>query len=70
MTQFAIPVSAEKQRYMELEEMEVGDILQIDRDDQQKYSDTAGIFHKATTRVYRTSRRNQPEGKAIVWRVK
>lgn len=70
MQEIVIPESKEKARHAELLEMKVGDVMVIDRDDQQKYSETAGVFHKATDRVFRTSRRNQPEGKAIVWRVK
>lgn len=66
----AIPVSKEQRRYDELDALEVGEVLPIDAKDQQSYSDTAGIFHKTKIKQFRTTRKEQPEGRAIVIRIK
>lgn len=65
-----IPISKEQKRYDELDSLKVGEVKVIEVSEQQPYSDTAGIFHKTKIKQFRTSRKGQPEGKAIVWRVK
>lgn len=65
-----IPVSKEQRRYDELDQLEVGGVLEIDVNEQQSYSDTAGIFHKTKIKQFRTTRKGQPEGRAIVCRIK
>jgi hypothetical protein len=70
MEKITIPISKESQRYRQLDAMAVSQVLVIEAKDQQKYSETAGVFHKATEKIFRTSKKGQENGKAIVWRVK
>lgn len=65
-----IGASKEQKRFDELNELKVGEVLPIDVNEQQYYSDTAGIFHKTKIKQFRTTRKGQPEGRAIVCRIK